>query len=207
MMAETGENAEPYRTKRALDIAVAAVGLVIASPVMAVLALCVRLTSNGPAIHRAARVGRLGAPFTLYKFRSMRIDAGDGGTLVTAAGDDRITPIGRFLRATKLDELPQLVNVLCGQMSIVGPRPEDPTYVGQYTDEQRRILTWRPGITSPASIEYRHEETILQSASDLDAAYATIMDAKIQLDLAYFPTSSLRSDLAVIVRTMRSIFS
>lgn len=207
MIVETPDSARPYRTKRGLDIVVAAVGLVIASPVIAVIALCVRLTSVGPAIFKATRVGRLGAPFTLYKFRSMRTGVGDVGTLVTAAGDDRITPVGRFLRTTKLDELPQLVNVLRGQMSIVGPRPEDPSYVSQYSDDQRRILDWRPGITSPASIEYRHEENILQSAVDLDSAYAAIMDAKIQLDLAYFPTSSLRSDLGMVVRTIRSLFT
>ena len=197
----------PYRSKRALDISVAAIALVLASPVMGVIAIVVWLTSPGPAIYRAARAGQNGTRFTLYKFRSMRTTPGAVGSLITAAGDDRITRIGMVLRATKLDELPQLVNVVRGEMSIVGPRPEDPSYVSRYTDEQRRILAWRPGLTSPASIEYRHEEVILQSAPDLESAYAEIADAKLRLDLDYFPTSSLRSDLAIMMKTLRSIFT
>jgi len=172
---------------------------------MLVIAVCVRLTSPGPAIHRAVRAGQNGTPFTLYKFRSMKTNS--GGARITAAGDDRITAVGKLLRATKLDELPQLINVLRGDMSIVGPRPEDPTYVSQYTEKQREILKWKPGLTSPASIEYRHEEDILSAAADLDVAYAGIMDAKIQLDLAYFSASSARSDLAVVLSTVGSIFS
>ena len=193
--------------KRIVDVALAAVGLVITSPLMVVIAAGVRLTSSGPAIHRASRVGRLGKPFTLYKFRSMRISDADGGSLITARGDDRVTRFGEILRSTKLDELPQLVNVLRGDMSIVGPRPEDPSYVAKYTDAQRKILDWRPGLTSPASIEYRHEEEILAAANDLETAYASIMDAKLQLDLAYFYTSSLRSDVGIIVKTLRSLFT
>jgi lipopolysaccharide/colanic/teichoic acid biosynthesis glycosyltransferase len=195
------------RSKRIFDTVVAAVGLVIASPLMAAIAIAVRATSPGPALHRASRIGRHGVPFTLYKFRSMRISTDDEGARITAAGDARITRVGRFLRSTKLDELPQLVNVLRGDMSIVGPRPEDPTYVNKYTAAQKEILTWRPGLTSPASIEYRHEEDILSAAGDLDAAYATIMAAKLELDLAYFSTSSLRSDVVIVMRTIRSLFS
>ncbi len=198
---------KPGHLKRTFDTVVAAIGLVIASPLMAAIAIAVRSTSPGPAIHRASRIGRHGTPFTLYKFRSMRISTDDEGTRITAAGDARITRVGRFLRSTKLDELPQLVNVVRGDMSIVGPRPEDPTYVERYTPAQREILNWRPGLTSPASIEYRHEEDILSAAGDLDEAYATIMDAKLQIDLAYFCTSSLRSDVGVILGTLRSLFS
>jgi lipopolysaccharide/colanic/teichoic acid biosynthesis glycosyltransferase len=203
-MAEPTEALQPYRSKRALDVSVATVGLVLAAPFMAIIAVIVRLTSAGPAVHRATRAGQRGTPFTLYKFRSMRTTT--GGSLITAAGDTRITRIGRVLRATKLDELPQLVNVVRGEMSVVGPRPEDLAYVDRYTDDQRRILAWRPGITSPASIEYRHEETILGSADDLEAAYLAIAEAKLQLDLAYFPASTLRSDLAIMLKTARSIF-
>ncbi len=197
----------PYRSKRALDISVAAVALIVAAPAMAIIAILVRLTSSGPAIHRAIRSGQHGVPFTLYKFRSMRTTTGEVGSLITAAGDPRVTRVGRVLRATKLDELPQLVNVVRGEMSIVGPRPEDLAYVSRYTDDQRRILDWRPGITSPASIEYRHEESILQSADDLDTAYMTIADAKIRLDLDYFATSTFRADLGIILKTVRSIFT
>ncbi|MEP7045385.1 MAG: sugar transferase [Ilumatobacteraceae bacterium] len=207
MSPELFDRTDPYRSKRLLDIAIAAPALVVASPVMFVIAICVRLTSCGPAIYRATRTGRHDAPFTLYKFRSMRITHSSEASLVTAAGDVRVTRVGRVLRATKLDELPQLLNVVLGQMSIVGPRPEDPTYVSRYTPEQRGILSWRPGITSPASIAYRHEETLLESAADLETAYATISGAKLRLDLAYFPTSSLRSDVAIILKTVQSIFT
>jgi lipopolysaccharide/colanic/teichoic acid biosynthesis glycosyltransferase len=195
-----------HPSKRVFDIAASVVGLVITAPVTAVIAIGVRATSSGSAIYRASRVGLNGKPFTLYKFRSMRTTGAGEGTRITAAGDSRITGIGRLLRATKLDELPQLVNVLRGDMSIVGPRPEDPTYVSEYTEAQKQILNWRPGLTSPASIEYRHEEDLLSEASDLESAYATIMDAKIRLDLAYFSSSSMRSDLGVIFRTVRSLF-
>ena len=206
-MPEFLDSAEPYRSKRLLDIAIAVPALVVASPFMVVIAMCVRLTSSGPAIYRARRTGLHDEPFTLYKFRSMRTTYSSEASLVTAAGDVRVTRVGRVLRVTKLDELPQLFNVMLGQMSIVGPRPEDPTYVSRYTPQQRAILSWRPGITSPASIAYRHEEAILESAADLETAYTTISDAKLRLDLAYFPTSSLRSDVAIIFKTVRSIFT
>jgi lipopolysaccharide/colanic/teichoic acid biosynthesis glycosyltransferase len=190
--------------KRPFDIVTAAAGLLVASPVMVVIAACVRLTSRGPAIYRATRVGRGGSPFTLYKFRSMRVD--QRGHRITAAGDPRITRVGRLLRSTKLDELPQFINVLRGDMSIVGPRPEDPKYVESYNDEQRQILKFRPGLTSPASIRYRHEESLLAQAVDVEAAYAAVSDAKILLDLAYFPSSTFRSDLAIMVKTIASVF-
>jgi len=205
MKTEQTGRSTPYRSKRALDVALAAPGLCLAAPFMLVIAICIRLTSPGPAIHRAVRSGQHGAPFTLYKFRSMRTNS--SGARITTAGDDRVTGIGKLLRATKLDELPQLVNVLRGDMSVVGPRPEDPTYVSLYTEAQREILNWKPGLTSLASIEYRHEEEILSAASDLDAAYAEIMNAKIQLDLAYFSVSSAHSDLAVIFKTVRVLFA
>src|SRR3954452_1076898 len=197
----------PSAFTRTFDVAAATLGLVFTAPVMAVVAVAVRTTSSGPAIYRATRIGKDGRPFTLYKFRSMRAARACSGTRITAAGDDRITAVGRLLRATKLDELPQLVNVLRGDMSIVGPRPEDPMYVSQYTEAQTAILAWRPGLTSPASIEYRHEEDILSAAADLDAAYAAIMQAKIDIDLEYFSSSSTWSDLTVIFRTIRSLFA
>lgn len=153
-MAERIATPPRYRSQKAFDVSVAAVALVFASPIMTIIELCVRLTSSGPAIHRATRAGQHEVPFTLYKFRSMRTASGDTGSLITAAGDPRVTRFDRVLRATKLDELPQLVNVIRGDMSIVGPRPEDPNYVRMYTRDQRRILDWRPGITSPASIDY-----------------------------------------------------
>lgn len=191
--------------KRAVDVVVAALGLVVTSPLLLALAIAVRATSPGPALHRAVRVGRGGAPFTLYKFRSMHLGASTSGPAVTAGGDSRITRVGGFMRATKLDELPQLLNVLRGDMSIVGPRPEDARYVEWYAPAQREILSWRPGITSPASIAYRDEERVLAGATDLDAAYREIMAAKIALDLEYFPNASLLGDARLVLRTVTAV--
>jgi lipopolysaccharide/colanic/teichoic acid biosynthesis glycosyltransferase len=195
---------KPGCSKRVFDVVVSAIGLVVLAPVLAALAVAVRLSSRGPVLHRARRVGRGGGLFTLYKFRSMRIDAGDGPG-VTAAGDARITRLGRLMRATKLDELPQLLNVLRGDMSIVGPRPEDPRYVAWYTPEQRGVLAWRPGITSPASIAFRNEESLLAGSVDLEARYREVMGRKIAADLAYFPNATVASDLTLIARTVRAV--
>jgi lipopolysaccharide/colanic/teichoic acid biosynthesis glycosyltransferase len=192
-------------SKRLFDVAASAVGLVVTSPVIAGLAVAVKATSPGPVFHTAQRIGREGVPFTLYKFRSMRVGAAGQGPGITAKGDSRITKVGKLLRKTKLDELPQLWNVLRGDMSLVGPRPEDPRYVATYTDAQRRILAWRPGITSPASVSYRDEESILAAADDLEAAYAVVMDEKIRIDLEYFEHASLWGDLRWIVRTFTAI--
>lgn len=194
-----------YRGKRAVDLILGGGALVLGAPLILTLALAVRLTSPGPALHRATRVGRGGRPFTLYKFRSMRIGAAAAGPGITASGDPRITRVGALLRATKLDELPQLWNVVRGEMSLVGPRPEDPRYVERYTPDQRRILHWRPGITSPASVTYRDEERILAAATDLDAAYATVMADKIAIDLAYFEKATLLGDLRWIGRTLLAV--
>src|SRR5205814_1701678 len=131
------------------DLFAAAAALVIVSPLFAVAAVAVKLSSRGPVFHRGRRVGRNSVPFDIFKFRSMRV--GEGGPAITAAGDPRVTAVGSLLRKSKLDELPQLINVLRGEMSLVGPRPEAPGYVALYDAEQRRILSVRPGITSPAS--------------------------------------------------------
>ncbi len=196
--------AADYRGKRALDLVVAGAGLVVMLPLLGAIALVVRLSSPGGAIHRAERVGRQGRTFTLYKFRSMRVGSGTGPA-VTPRGDARITRVGAVLRRTKLDELPQLFNVLRGDMSIVGPRPEDPRYVDRYTCRQRQILQWRPGITSPASVAYRNEETILAAAEDLDAAYGDVMAAKIEIDAEYLQRASVLGDLHCIARTLTSV--
>src|SRR5436305_1549910 len=144
--------------KRVFDVAVSLLALVVLSPLLALIALAVKATSSGPVFHRGERIGRGGAPFRILKFRTMRINASGPG--LTRGGDARVTPLGRILRRSKLDELPQLVNILRGEMSIVGPRPEAPEYVRLYTAEQRRVLTVRPGLTSPASLRYRHEESL-----------------------------------------------
>lgn len=191
--------------KRLFDISASALGLLVLSPVFLTLALLVRFSSPGPVFYRATRVGRHGVPFRLLKFRSMVINADRLGPGVTGAADPRITPVGRFLRRTKLDELPQLLNVLRGEMSLVGPRPEDPRYVALYTAAQRRVLDVRPGITSPASIAYRHEESLLTGENWEQAYIERLMPAKLELDLAYVQRASLRTDLALIFRTLARI--
>jgi lipopolysaccharide/colanic/teichoic acid biosynthesis glycosyltransferase len=190
--------------KRLFDIIVSAAALLVLSPLLLVLALIVRLTSPGPALYRATRVGRGGELFTLYKVRSMVADADKHGPAVTGSGDPRITPIGRVLRRTKLDELPQFFNVLRGDMSLVGPRPEDPRYVAHYTPTQREVLSVRPGITSPATLHYRHEEALVTS----EAHYiAEIMPAKLAIELGYIRQATLRSDIGILVRTLFKVMS
>jgi lipopolysaccharide/colanic/teichoic acid biosynthesis glycosyltransferase len=152
------------------------------------------------------RVGRHGVPFKLYKFRSMVVNADKIGAGITTAHDPRITPIGRFLRRTKLDELPQLINVLRGEMSLVGPRPEDPRYVALYTEEQRRVLRARPGMTSLASVRYRNEQALL-SGDDWETRYIQqIMPDKLAIDLQYIERATLLSDLGVLWQTFLALF-
>jgi lipopolysaccharide/colanic/teichoic acid biosynthesis glycosyltransferase len=179
--------------------------LVALSPLLVIVAVLVKRSSPGPVLHRAQRVGRQGRLFTLYKFRSMVVNADRLGAGITACDDARITPIGRRLRRTKLDELPQLINVLKGDMSLVGPRPEDPRYVALYTAEHRRVLNVRPGITSWASIHYRHEERLL-SAEHVDVVYRTqVMPQKLALDLEYLERQSLLLDVSIIMRTLLAV--
>ncbi|MDZ4769763.1 MAG: sugar transferase [Chloroflexota bacterium] len=187
--------------KRAFDILVALVGLIVLSPVLLILVIAVRLTSPGPVFYRATRVGRGGGEFRLLKFRSMVIDADRIGPAVTGAADPRITPVGRLLRRTKIDELPQLWNVLIGDMSLVGPRPESPKYVALYTQKQRDVLKVRPGITSPASIAYRNESALLTEA-DWETQYIEeIMPAKLKVDLEYAQHPSLPRDIVILFQT------
>ena len=190
---------------RLLDAVASGLGLIVLSPLLLLTALAVRLDTPGPVFYRAPRVGREGVPFRLYKFRSMIADADRRGPGITVAGDRRVTRTGAFLRRTKLDELPQLINVLRGEMSLVGPRPEDPRYVALYTEEQRQILRVRPGITSAASLAYRHEEQIL-SGSDWETQYRQeVMPAKLALDLEYLSDRTMTSDLLLIWRTVLAI--
>jgi lipopolysaccharide/colanic/teichoic acid biosynthesis glycosyltransferase len=192
-------------SKRLFDLVVGVLGLIVLSPVLLALALAVKLTSPGPLFYRAARVGKGGQPFKLYKFRSMVINADKIGAGVTRAQDPRVTSIGRILRGYKLDELPQLINVVAGTMSFVGPRPEDPRYVALYTPEQRRVLSVRPGITSLASVTYRDEESILVG-DDWEQKYIhEVMPAKLTLDLRYIDEQSLALDISIILRTLRAI--
>jgi lipopolysaccharide/colanic/teichoic acid biosynthesis glycosyltransferase len=190
---------------RVVDLLASILGIIFLSPLFLLLAALIKLTSPGPIFYLAVRVGQHGRPFRLYKFRTMRVDADKEGPGITSAGDRRITPIGRFLRRTKLDELPQLINVLQGEMSLVGPRPEDPRYVALYTPEQRRVLEARPGITSSASLAYRHEEELL-TGPDWETVYRTeVMPAKLAIDLDYLARRTFWSDLGLIFRTIVAI--
>jgi len=190
--------------KRALDIFASAAGLLALSPLFAMAALGLKLTSRGPVFFRQIRIGRKGLPFSVLKFRSMYI-RDSVGSPITVAGDERITPVGRLLRRFKLDELPQLLNVLRGDMSIVGPRPEVPAYVERYTPEQRMVLSVRPGITDPSSLVYRREEEILAAASDPEHFYRTcILPDKIARSGAYLQNVTFCSDVRIIWKTLTS---
>ena len=191
--------------KRALDLVLAALGLVVTAPGLGLIALLVRSSSPGPAIFRQERVGRYGRPFRIHKFRTLQL--GSSGPLVSAAGDHRVTPIGVVLRRTKLDELPQLWDVLQGTMSLVGPRPEVPMYAALWTEAERKvILSVRPGITDPVSILFRNEADQLALAADPDAHYRTVLlPRKAQLYVEYVQTRSLIGDLAILLRTAQSL--
>jgi lipopolysaccharide/colanic/teichoic acid biosynthesis glycosyltransferase len=190
-------------SKRALDVSVAAFGLVLCALPFVLLGAWVRLSSPGPALFGQLRVGRGGRLFRMWKFRTMNQDAALLGLPLTAAGDPRVTPLGRFLRRAKLDELPQLVNVLLGDMSLVGPRPEVPRYVAAYTPEDHALFAVRPGITDPASIEFRDEESTLAHYEDPERAYLEIvLPYKLALGRAYLKEQSFFGDLTLLVRTL-----
>ena len=190
--------------RRVLDITTALTGLLLLSPVLILLSLWVKLTSRGPVFYRARRVGKGGREFYLLKFRTMVAEADKIGPGLTLDHDPRITPTGQRLRSHRLDELPQLWNVLVGDMSLVGPRPEDPRYVAHYTDEQQEILNSRPGVTGPAQIAFRNEPERLRTASDPEGTYLReIMPAKLALDLEYLRRRTVWTDLGMIFSTLR----
>ena len=192
--------------KRTFDLLAAGVGLLLLSPLLIVISFAIRLDSTGPVFFRQARVGRGGRTFDIVKFRTMRPRAEEAGGQLTVAGDPRVTRVGAFLRRTKLDELPQLLNVVVGDMSLVGPRPEVPRYVAHYDARQRQVLDVRPGITDPASIAYRDENDLLDASADPEAVYlGEIMPAKLEMNLAYLQRRSLAGDIAIIFRTFGRI--
>jgi lipopolysaccharide/colanic/teichoic acid biosynthesis glycosyltransferase len=189
--------------KRGFDLVASTAGLAVLALPLVALGLAVRLTSPGPALFRHWRIGRDGKPFRIWKLRTMVADAPRAGPSVTAAGDPRVTRLGRFLRRTKLDELPQLVNVWLGDMSLVGPRPEVPKYLPLYSPDDREVLAVRPGITDPASLRLRHEEELLACFADRDRAYAEVLlPLKLDLQRQYVAEQSLAGDIAIIVRTL-----
>jgi lipopolysaccharide/colanic/teichoic acid biosynthesis glycosyltransferase len=193
-------------SKRAFDIIVSGILLVGLSPILATLAAIIKLTSPGPIFYKATRVGRNGQLFKVYKFRSMVVGADKKGPGITTAGDARVTPIGKILRKYKLDELPQLLNVMKGDMSLVGPRPEDPRYVAMYTPEQRLVLQVAPGITSPASVYYRDEESLL-NGQDWETTYIQqIMPAKLAIDMEYARHANIGQDMTIIWKTFQAMW-
>lgn len=187
--------------KRIFDVVCSLCGLIVLSPVLLGCAIAVKVTSPGEILFRQERIGLGGKPFTIYKFRTMRTD--NHGLRITTAGDSRITTAGRILRKTKLDELPQLWNVLRGDMSFVGPRPEVREYTQLYTKEQQQIHQVRPGITSIASIRYRNENELLSSSADPNETYIKeIMPEKLALDLEYIPKAGVCYDIKLIAETL-----
>lgn len=192
--------------KRLFDVAAAGLGLILVSPLLLITAALVRVSSPGPVLFRQTRVGRGGELFTLLKFRTMYTDAEQRGGQLTVGRDPRVTRIGHYLRASKLDELPQLINVVRGDMSLVGPRPEVPRYVALYSEDQRRVLDVRPGITDPASVVYRNESDLMADQSDPESFYVDVlMPEKLRLNLEYQERRTLASDITVIFDTLKAV--
>ena len=193
--------------KRTFDIFCSFFGLLVLSPLFIVIAILVATTSPGGVFYRQVRVGRNFRDFKILKFRSMRPDSDKKGLLTVGSKDSRVTKVGYFIRKYKIDELPQLINVFVGDMSFVGPRPEVPKYVEIYNEEQRKVLSVRPGITDYASIEYRNENDILAKSDNPEQTYIDeVMPAKLQLNLRYISEMSLGVDLKIIFRTIFKIF-
>lgn len=189
--------------KRILDIAGAAIALLLLAPAMVIVGLIIRFDSPGPAIFRQERVGRSFRRFYIYKFRTMVVDAAAKGPAITGAADPRVTRVGRWLRRAKIDELPQLWNVLRGDMSLVGPRPELPRYVERFPREYSELLRVRPGLTDPSSLKYADEASWMAGAADPEDFYVTrILPDKLALARQYVDRSSLLMDLKLIGLTM-----
>lgn len=192
--------------KRTFDVLFSTMGLLVLSPFFLLTAILIRSTSAGPVFFRQERVGRNGRLFRIHKFRTMRVE--NGGPQLTVGADPRITRTGRFLRRLKLDELPQLIDVLRGDMSLVGPRPEVPKYVALYPAAVReRVLAVRPGITDPASIRFRDENDLLGRAVDPEREYVeVILPIKLRYYEEYVQTRSFLRDLGIIAQTFRAVF-
>lgn len=192
--------------KRIFDVLASGCGLLVLSPIFLILAIWIKLDSNGPVFYRQVRVGRKNKDFRIFKFRSMRVGS-DKGSLVTIGGrDPRVTRSGYFIRKFKFDELPQLINVFIGDMSLVGPRPEVRHYVNYWTSEQMHVLDVRPGITDPASIKFRNENALLEKAEDPERYYIeVVMQEKIKLYLEYVKKHHFWYDIELIFQTFRVI--
>lgn len=192
--------------KRLFDLLASLAGLTLLAPLFAFIALAIKLTSKGPVFYRGVRVGRYGRLFHMYKFRTMVRDADSLGGSSTPSDDPRITAVGRFLRRCKLDELPQLLNVLTGSMSLVGPRPQVPEDVAKYTEVEQQLLRLKPGITDFASIRFHNEGEIIQGNPDPDQAYIDLIrPEKLRLGLEYARRQSLRTDLTIMWMTLKRL--
>ena len=194
--------------KRLFDVVASGVGLLLLSPLFLLVAIWIKLDSPGPVFYRQVRVGRYNRDFRIFKFRSMRVGA-DKGSLVTIGGrDPRVTCSGYFIRKFKIDELPQLINVFIGDMSLVGPRPEVRHYVDYWTKDQLHVLDVRPGITDPASIKFRNENELLEKAEDPEKYYIeVIMQEKLRLYLEYVENHSFWYDIKLIFQTFVAIIA
>jgi lipopolysaccharide/colanic/teichoic acid biosynthesis glycosyltransferase len=193
--------------KRAFDYLVAAIGLVLLFPVFAVVSILIKVDSSGPVFFRQERIGKGFRPFLIYKFRTMVEDAARHGTAITIGADPRITRVGRFLRQTKIDELPQLVNVVMGEMSLVGPRPEVAHYVEMFREDYEEILQVRPGITDLASLKYQSESEWLSRFDNPEREYVThVLPEKIKLAREYVQRTSMIVDLVLILKTVPRLF-
>lgn len=194
--------------KRIFDIVASGCGLLVLLPLFVVLSVWIKLDSKGSVFYRQTRVGRYGCDFKLFKFRSMRVGADKQGLITVGGHDPRITRSGYFIRKYKLDELPQLINVFVGDMSLVGPRPEVRKYVDMYTPEQMHVLDVRPGITDMASIRYRNENELLEAVDNPDLYYVeVIMQDKLRINLEYVKKHSFWFDLKLIFKTFYTIIS
>ena len=192
--------------KRAFDIFASCIALLLLLPLFLVIGIAIKVSSRGPVFYKGKRIGKHVTQFKMYKFRSMVVDAAKIGPSVTYQNDPRITKVGRFLRGTKLDELPQLINVLKGDMSLVGPRPETDDHIIHYSPEQKQVLNVRPGIAGLAQIEWHDEESKIEGVEDLDIVYRRIMQEKLALDRKYIMEGpSLRKDLGIIFRTFSAM--
>lgn len=192
--------------KRVFDLFLSAIGLMILFPLFGVIATLIKLDSKGPIFFKQERVGKDGEIFKIFKFRTMRVDGEDNGRQITVGNDIRITKIGKSIRKCKIDEFPQLINVFKGEMSLVGPRPEVPRYVGLYDEEQVQVLLLKPGITDYASIKFRDESEILGRSIDPEKEYIEhIMPMKLSLNLKYIDRISCFEDVRIIFQTILCI--
>ena len=194
--------------KRLMDILFSLAGLIVLLPLLFLIAVLIKLDSRGRILFSQERIGRSFQPFTMRKFRTMVADATEKGPLITAAGDARVTKVGRWLRRTKIDELPELFNVLAGDMSLVGPRPELPKYVEMFRDEYQEVLEIRPGITDYAAIEYRNEEDILKRYPHPEDGYIReVLPEKLRLYRKYLYSHGVLTDIKIIFMTLRKLTS